>query len=101
MKTLKELIEDNSPLLDGLDLVYKIGTDISYHISTAMKNPEQYCIHRYFPDKKFTGFRILKTREVVLVDGGRVMITKRGIPIDKALDRPELYQPLYGKIITF
>ena len=101
MKTLKDLIEENSPLLDGLNLVYKINSDVSYHIATAMKNPELYSIHKYYEDRPLTGFKALKTREIYLVDGGRVMVSRRGIPIGSALDRPDRYQPLYSKIITF
>jgi len=104
MKTVKDLLDENSPLVAKFKcpFVYKIGSQFSYHITTAIKEgPENFSLHPYFPKREIQYFK--KTRDRVkwqypVVDG-RVMISRRGISVDQALDRPELYIPCYSKIM--
>ena len=103
MKTVKDLIAEGSPLITKRRFYYKIGTIISYHLHSVMQlGPENFSIHQYYPDQKITYFRKVddKSRTPYKVIDDMVYISKRGLHIDKLLDRPHLYEPFYSRMMS-
>lgn len=99
MKTLRELIDEGSPIAGKDRFYYEIGTDFAHHWSTAFKNPDRFWVYKFFPRKNIAFFRKVDDRskkDYPVVDG-KVHIGKRHRYVDSLLNRPDKYQPFYTK----